>query len=140
MGVDAEFILADVVEHLYQDQLDKLYEDLHGRLKPDGTLIIHTWPNRWHTEGTYPIARFFLGLAGIKKPKSPRKPHDEIMHVNEQSIFSLRRDLTRVGYSPEIWVEHPMPEKASRLYRFTHSAPVIQNFFADHIFAVAKKS
>lgn len=154
MGVNAEFILgdvsalpdrkfdaiilADVVEHLYQDQLDRLYSDLHGRLKPDGSLIIHTWPNRWHTEGTYPMARFFLGLAGIKKPKSPRKPHDEIMHVNEQSIFSLRRDLARAGYVSTIWVEHPMPEKASRVYRFAHAAPVIRNFFADHLFATAK--
>lgn len=132
-------ILSDIIEHLYSEQLYKFYTDIRTRLNPEGRLIIHTWPNRWHTEYTYPIVRFLLGIVGVKKPASPRKPHDEIMHVNEQSVFSLWYDLRRAGYRAKIWLEHSMPDNASFLYRFTHTAPILKLFFADHIFAIAQK-
>jgi cyclopropane fatty-acyl-phospholipid synthase-like methyltransferase len=131
-------ILSDVVEHLYQGKLDKLYNDLRERITPDGKLIIHTWPNRWHTEFGYPVARFILLFAGIKQPRSPRKPHDEIMHVNEQSVLSLRRDLLRAGYQPRVWIEHPLPPGTGFMYRATHSWPLARHFFADDLFAIAK--
>jgi 2-polyprenyl-3-methyl-5-hydroxy-6-metoxy-1,4-benzoquinol methylase len=130
-------ILADIVEHLHQHQLDRLYRDLRKRLTPGGRIVIHTWPNRWHTEYSYPIARLLLKLVGIEKPKSPRKPHDEIMHVNEQSILSLRRDLRRAGFAPRIWIEHLNPPDAGFLYRAAHGWPGLRLFFADHLFAVA---
>lgn len=130
-------ILADVVEHLHQHQLDRLYADVRARLEPGGELIIHTWPNRWHTCYAYPAARLLLSLVGIRKPKSPRKPHDEIMHVNEQSVFSLRRDLKRAGFRARVWQEHPIPPGAGLLYRVAHEAPIVRLFFADHLFAIA---
>ena len=154
LGVDATFLrrdvsdlpdgpfdailMADIIEHLYQHQLDKLYADIRERIAPDGIVIVHTWPNRWHTTYTYPVARLLLMLVGVKKPKSPRKPHDEIMHVNEQSVWSMRRDLKRAGFSPRIWLEHPMPAEPGLVYRFVHGAPIIKLFFADHLFAVAE--
>ena len=154
LGVDATFlkrdvselpdgpfdaiVMADVVEHLHQHQLDKLYADSRRRLAPGGTLVVHTWPNRWHTTYAYPVTRLLLGLMGIKKPKSPRKPHDEIMHVNEQSVWSLRRDLRKAGFLPRIWLEHRMPVESSLAYRVVHEAPGLRLLFADHLFAVAK--
>ena len=131
-------VMADIVEHLYQHQLDKLYAAARERLAPGGTLIVHTWPNRWHTTYSYPVTRLHLLLVGIKKPRSPRKPHDEIMHVNEQSAWSLRRDLRRAGFSPKIWLEHPMPTEPSLVYRVAHEAPGLRLLFADHLFAIAK--
>jgi len=131
-------ILADIVEHLHQPQLDRLYRDLRSRLAPGGRLIIHTWPNRWHTEYGYPVARLLLKLAGIDKPKDPRKPHDEVMHVNEQSLLSLRRDLRRAEFRLKVWIEHVMPPDAGFFYRATHSWPIVKAFFADHLFAVAE--
>ena len=155
IGVDVEFfccdvselpegkfdsvILADVVEHLYQYQLDQLYKDLFDRLNPDGILVIHTWPNRWHTTYSYPVARNILNLFGRNMPKSPRKPHDEIMHVNEQSVLSLQRDLRKAGFRSKVWLEHPIPEDRGMLYRFCHEAPFVKLFFADHLFAIARK-
>jgi cyclopropane fatty-acyl-phospholipid synthase-like methyltransferase len=131
-------ILADVVEHLTDNQLNKLFSDIRNSLNNDGKVIIHTWPNRLHTEYTYPVARMLLSIIGIKKPKSPRKPHDEIMHINEQSPFSLKRRLISAGFMPTVWVEHIMPQNAGFFYRFFHSAPILKLFFADHIFAVAE--
>lgn len=138
-GTFDAILLADVVEHLHHHQLEKLYRDLAPRLAPGGRLIIHTWPNRWHTEFSYPVARLLLMPFGIRKPRSPRKPHDEIMHVNEQSPWSLRRDLRRAGYRADVWLEHVMPPGASFAYRATHSWPVIRLFFADHLFALAER-
>ena len=131
-------ILADIVEHLTDLQLQKLYIDIKMRLKPGGRLIIHTWPNRWHTHFSYPLARIILSFIGIKKPKSPRKPHDEIMHINEQSVFSLKHDLKMTGFLSKVWVEHIIPDSASAVYKFVHLAPVFKLFFADHIFAIAE--
>lgn len=131
-------LMADIVEHLYQHQLDRLYADVRDRLAPGGTAIIHTWPNRWHTTYSYPIARLLLKCVGIKKPRSPRKPHDEVMHVNEQSVWSLKRDLHRAKFSSRVWLEHPQPAGAGLIYRVVHSAPGIRLFFADHLFAVAR--
>lgn len=130
-------LIADVVEHLHQHQLERLYQDLSARLAPGGRLIIHTWPNRWHTEFAYPIARILLMPFGVKKPAIPRKPHDEIMHVNEQSLWSLRHDLRSAGYRAEVWLEHVIPNTAGLLYRATHSWPMLRLFFADHLFAFA---
>lgn len=132
-------ILSDIIEHLYPVQLQKLYADIYTRLNPEGRLIIHTWPNKWHTEYAYPIARFLLGVVGIKKPRSPRKPHDEIMHINEQSIFSLWYNLQKAGYRSKIWLEHLMPDNAGFIYKFTHTVMPIKLFFADHIFAICWK-
>ncbi len=131
-------LMADVVEHLTPEQLSRLYRDLGERLAPGGEIIIHTWPNRWHTEYAYPVARVVLLLAGIRKPKSPRKPHDEIMHVNEQSLFSLKDDLRRAGFEVRAWLEHECPPGSGFIYRFTHTVPLFRLFFADHIFAVAR--
>ena len=136
-------ILADVVEHLHRHQVERLYRDLRDRLAPGGRIVIHTWPNRWHTEYSYPIARLLLKLIGIDKPKSPRKPHDEIMHVNEQSVLSLRRDLRRAGFRARVWIEHTILVDAGFIYRAAHRAahfwPIIKLFFADHLFALGER-
>lgn len=65
-------------------------------------------------------------------------PHDEIMHVNEQSAWSLRRDLKRAGFLPKIWLEHPMPAEPSLVYRVAYESPGLRLLFADHLFAIAK--
>ena len=129
-------LLADIVEHLHPHQLRALYAALRERLSADGMIVVHTWPNRWHTEYAYPVARLLLALFGIRKPKSPRQPHDEIMHVNEQSPRSLRRDLEERGFRVKVWLEHPSPAGAGVIYRLAHGAPLVKLFFADHIFAV----
>ncbi len=130
-------ILADVVEHLHHGQLLNLYRGIHSRLNTAGRLIIHTWPNRWHTEYTYPLVRLLLALFGVRKPLRPRRPHDEVMHVNEQSLLSLRQDLRDSGFLPQIWLEHPA-ENATLFYRLIHNLPGVRIFFADHLFVVAK--
>jgi cyclopropane fatty-acyl-phospholipid synthase-like methyltransferase len=64
-------VLSDVVEHLYPWQIKEMYARLREALKPAGRLVVHTWPNRWHTEATYPLVVAFSRLLGVDGPRAP---------------------------------------------------------------------
>jgi len=140
--VDIVFLM-DVLEHLHPWQVKELYRQLHVVLKPGGRIICHTWPNRWHTNYAYPLVRWLLGLVGIKKKKEVREKHDEIMHVNEQSIWSVWRETAHAGFKPRVWMEHePLHTKhlfIKGLYAIFHQVPPLSFFFADDIWCVATK-
>ncbi|HWR59590.1 MAG TPA: class I SAM-dependent methyltransferase, partial [Thermodesulfovibrionales bacterium] len=83
-------VLSDIVEHLHDWQLDKLYSECWRVLRPHGKVVVHTWPNLWHTKYTYPLVARISRLLTIPRHLNHRKPDDQIMHVNEQSLRSLR--------------------------------------------------
>jgi SAM-dependent methyltransferase len=136
-------MLSDVVEHLHPWQVQEMYAHLRDALTPSGRLVIHTWPNRWHTEGTYPLVAALSRLVGSRRPSSPRKAHDEIMHVYEQSPLSLWRDLRRAGFTVhQLRVDHDCSfswRPAGLLYWLLHRVPPVKWFFADHLWAVGEK-
>jgi SAM-dependent methyltransferase len=136
-------VMADVVEHLHDWQLDRVYRECLRVLRPGGLLLVHTWPNRWHTETTYPIAARLTRLVGSKRSLNPRKPHDEIVHINEQSLPGLRRHVYRSGLEVlRTWCEHdaPFAWRPDRwLYWFLHRAPGVRLLFADHLWLLARK-
>jgi ubiquinone/menaquinone biosynthesis C-methylase UbiE len=72
--------LIDVIEHLYPEEIKKVLKEANRVIKPKGKIIIHT-PNRWLIKSIYFITGLFFGW---KKSK---------YHVNEQSFFSLKRNL-----------------------------------------------
>lgn len=88
--------MVDVAEHLYPEELRQTFLEIKRVLKPGGSLVIRTSPNAWLIKPLY-------FLAGIFFRKWWRK-HG--MHVNEQSFFSLRKNLrlfqgrTRVFFRP----------------------------------------
>jgi SAM-dependent methyltransferase len=90
---DAVFML-DIVEHLYDGELEKVLAEASRVLKPSGKLIVHTDPN-WFIMG--PV-RFLSGLIGINL-KSKK------FHINEQSIFSLKKHLNRTFSVKKIYLE-----------------------------------
>jgi SAM-dependent methyltransferase len=136
-------LLSDIVEHLYPWQIRKMYANLCEALTPSGRLVVHTWPNRWHTEGTYPLVVALSRVVGIARSPTPRKAHDEVMHVYEQSPVSLRRDLRRAGFAiRRLWVDHECPfswKPGGLLYWTLHTLPPMKWFFADHLWAVCEK-
>jgi ubiquinone/menaquinone biosynthesis C-methylase UbiE len=140
--VDIAFLM-DVLEHLHPWQVEELYRQLHVVLKPGGRIIGHTWPNRWHTNYTYPLVRRLLGLVGIKKRREVREKHDEIMHVNEQSLWSVWREATRAGFKPRVWMEHEPLNTGGfftrGVYASFHQWPPFSFLFADDIWCVATK-
>ncbi|MFC1790646.1 methyltransferase domain-containing protein [Patescibacteria group bacterium] len=87
--------MGDVVEHLYPEELRQVFLEIKRVLRSGGKVIIRTSPNAWLIKPLYFFARIFFPWW---------KKHG--MHVNEQSFFSLHRNLklfqgkTRVFFRP----------------------------------------
>jgi len=92
---DRVFLL-DIVEHLHNWELDVLFQQLRELLSDGGTIVIHTMPNAWLSKPLYLLARM-LGI--------PRGPLNVKMHVNEQSLTSVRRLLSRNGFEGKVWLD-----------------------------------
>jgi len=91
---DRVFML-DVVEHLYPTELHRALTEIRRVLRPGGKLIIHTMPNTWYYRFGYPMFRLAQRPRGKHLPADPRDRWKSIheMHVNEQNLILLRREL-----------------------------------------------
>lgn len=85
-------LMLDVVEHLYPWELDQVLREVKRTLRPGGRLLIHTVPNKWIIKP----ARLAMKVLGI--------PTETDRHVNEQSVFSLRKAV-RPHFSGNVWIE-----------------------------------
>ncbi|RJP72841.1 MAG: class I SAM-dependent methyltransferase [Candidatus Abyssobacteria bacterium SURF_17] len=85
-------LMLDIIEHLYPPALEKTLNEVHRVLKPGGRLIIHTVPNKWVIKP----ARLAMRISRIQS--------EEARHVNEQSIFTLKKAIRR-SYRGRIWIE-----------------------------------
>jgi 2-polyprenyl-3-methyl-5-hydroxy-6-metoxy-1,4-benzoquinol methylase len=125
---DAQFdcvFMMDVVEHLYPAELARAYAELDRVIRPGGRLIIHTSPNKVFEKRVYPnwsrrvnqavlrvshALRMNDGLLNeTMLPTGREFPHDEYeraMHVNEQSLQQLEREIESHGFvvrKAEFW-------------------------------------
>ncbi len=146
-------LMFDVVEHLHPWELDAALSEVHRVLKDDGLFIVHTAPNIWYDRYAYPLVRRFRMLLGqgANYPPNPRNflvSINEHVHVNEQSMWSLRRTLHRAGFSGKVWLESP-PQKwgqgadpvvIDRLRQLVFKTPPLRWFFEREVFAVVSKS
>jgi ubiquinone/menaquinone biosynthesis C-methylase UbiE len=149
---DASFdrvLLFDVVEHLYPWELHQAFLEVGRVLKPDGRLIVHTAPNRWYDQYAYPVVRLFRTLMGqgADYPRNPRQfgvAVNEHVHVNEQSLFSMRNALAKAGFRSQVWLDSPPQDRQEsallRLMRHIAFRWVpFRWFFEREVFAVASK-
>jgi predicted SAM-dependent methyltransferase len=95
-GVADLVTLIDVVEHLSPAELFRALTEARRLLRPGGRVIVHTMPNRTVYRWTYRVQRWVRGRSW---PADPRNEWEHRMHVNEQTVTSLRRVLWRVGFA-----------------------------------------
>jgi len=143
-------LMFDVVEHLYPWELHTAMLEVRRVLKPDGRLIVHTAPNAWYDRYAYPVVRRVrtcLGQ-GTAYPKNPRQfmvSVNEHVHVNEQSLWSMKQTLRRAGFDGKVWLDSP-PQKRDEhfilagLRRLMFEVPPFRWFFEREVFAVAAKT
>lgn len=143
-------LMFDVVEHLHPWELDVALKEVYRVLKPDGMFIVHTAPNIWYDKYAYPWVRRIRTLMGqgAKYPANPRNflvEVNEHVHVNEQSMWSMRQTLNKAGFRGKVWLESP-PQKGGQnpaliesLRRFVFKTPPFRWFFEREVFAAVSK-
>ena len=145
-GVFDRVLMFDLVEHLHPWELDQALAEARRVLRRDGRLVIHTAPNVWYDRYAYPVVRLVRTLMGEgeRYPENPRAiiPANLDVHVNEQSVASLRRVLRRAGFRARVWLDTPPQHRREnplfRLIRYIlFNWPPFNWFFEREVFAVA---
>lgn len=105
-------IMTDVVEHLYEEELHNVFDEIKRVLKKEGILVLHTAPNKLFFDigyrlYSYPIGSILVALwntitqsqyPNIPKPDNLRTSSHAVMHINEPTYFSLKRLLWQHGF------------------------------------------
>ena len=143
-------LLFDVVEHLHPWELQAALLEVRRVLKPEGRVIIHTAPNVWYDRYAYPLVRLARRLMGqgAQYPQDPREflvDANARVHVNEQSLLSLRRALRRAGFRGRVWLDSPPQQRdealpLALLRRLAFGVPPFRWFFEREVFAVAGRA
>lgn len=126
-------IMADVVEHLHQWQLERLFDICNKILKrPNGRIVIHTAPNVLWINFIYPFKRILAFATTIRKKnnffyKRDKYFYSRQMHVNEQTPGRLRKMLK--NFKAKVWCEDGSSNVISLLTK---------RFLGSDIWAVAK--
>lgn len=132
-------VMADVVEHLSPSKLTDCLEQVFSLLKPGGILVIHTAPNRWYAECSYPVVRVVKRVfTGVQLPKQPRDHWERVMHVNEQTPHSLMRELGRAGFNCRVWASSRR-RSAGLLRRVLYKLYPLNLLIGTDIFAIGKR-
>ncbi|GIL09355.1 MAG: hypothetical protein BroJett033_8660 [Chloroflexota bacterium] len=149
-GAFDRVLMFDVVEHLHPWELHQAMLEVRRVLKPDGRFIIHTAPNVWYDRYAYPVVRAFRRLLGegSKYPRDPRQfgvAVNEHVHVNEQSLWSMKRALRQAGFDAQVWLDSPPQNRSENLVLaglrvLAFDVPPFRWFFEREVFAVAARS
>lgn len=139
--------MVDVVEHLSREELDRSLREVRRILKPGGRVFIHTMPNRSVYDITYKLQRALVPGRRKRWPADPRL-HDleREMHINEQSLTTMRGYLRRAGFKPfRVWLgeivytEFVPDASARRLYKALARLPLTKRFGISDLFGEGTK-
>lgn len=137
--------MVDVVEHLAHEELSRSLGEAFRILKPGGRVFAHTMPSKTLYDVTYKLQRI-LGRH-TDWPEDPRKhDYEHLMHVNEQTLGSLRRYMHNAGFSPArswvgtwIYTDFIPNDKGKRLYHRLAKFPLLKTFGIADLFAEGTK-
>lgn len=150
-----------MVEHIHQWELMQMLKECKRILKPNGILLIATHPNIWYRNYGFPViynikrlSSFLRKVSGEEKvSNNPHSEQEHGLHVNEQSIISLKKTLKATGFRSKVWLGQRFAYNRRRLKEeFGLPGVFIYPFicvletwfpfkyiFADEIYAIAKK-
>jgi len=142
-------LMFDVVEHLHPWELHQALLEVRRVLKDDGMFIVHTAPNIWYDRYAYPVVRRIRQVMGQGEnyPKDPRQflvEHNEHVHVNEQSLWSMGRTLKQAGFKGKVWLDSPPQNRTENpvfaiFRKLLFDVAPMRWFFEREVFAVASK-
>lgn len=95
---------SDLIEHLLPSELDLMYERVAKHLKPDGVFVIHTFPNLWLYQYEHPRRKRIAASVGAYLPDQPRTRYELLMHINEQSPRTLKKQLSKNFKHVLVWL------------------------------------
>lgn len=128
-------LMSEFIEHINADEAIRVLRIVHRAMKPDGVLLVYTYPNRM-ARTCYPIKRWLsLVLRGKRlPPQMPDTVHEHYRdyHLNEQTAGSLRRLLRATGFDADVWydIDHSSRSRLARaLYRIA-GCTVLMNLTA----------
>lgn len=92
---------SEFYEHITHLEAKKFLNLAYSKLTDNGRLFIHTYPNTLNRRYGYKLSVIFGKFLGKRLPKVQPEtltPHFYRYHLNEQNIFSLRRDVKNAGF------------------------------------------
>ena len=129
-----DVILAtDVVEHIEQEMLLKMFSKVKTLLSKDGLFIIHTAPNKLKYMYEYANKYNLAHEIGTYIPKNPRTHYEDMMHINEQTPAALNRGLKTSFENVAVWTS-ATPDILGDFDTKPNKATLKKN---DSIFAIA---
>jgi len=142
---DVVFLL-DVIEHVSGHESKLIFKEIRRVLKPGAKIIMHTTPNRLKTRYGYlfymlyrtlfrgaPFVHPYVQNYKESKMKGGSHAHKLLLHINEQTIFSIMRGFREAGFTRvAVWYGKVF----NPLRRFGHLGDVFEGVFAKifHIF------
>ena len=128
-------ILSDVVEHIYDDTLDKLVAECYRLLTPKGRLVVHTAP----TKNIILLSRV-IKSASFGRVDFHAKlitPEYEHLHVRYHSMRSLRNILEKNSMNSVMWGEFRYL-RGTVIERLSKKLS-LDTLFSDQLWCVATK-
>jgi len=153
--------LLDIVEHLSHTELALVLRGVRRALKKGGKCIIHTMPNRLYWDVGYryymkwidALIKFLMKGKPIIQQEG-RNHYSLAVHINEQTIWSMKRVLRKHGLKGKVWLEDDffnrknfdrctwselLYEAIMRIWPISHLWP-LKYIFHHTIYAIVEKT